>query len=143
MSKPKWHEAWQDAFEEGFDDEGESLTHPAERKAIAVRRNEDGSTTVVKTATGAEAMKMIAEAEASGMAVESNADQVESLMAEQNGATDVPPEVYQLMSVVVSFAQELCAEWVSSQKESLLEDDETPRLATEIEYTMDDISRNG
>jgi type III secretion system FlhB-like substrate exporter len=140
MSKPKWHEAWQDAFEEGHEGEGEPQTHPGEKKAIAVRRNEDGTTTIVKTATGAEAAKMIAEAEASGMAVESNADQVESLMAEQNGATDVPPEVYHLMSVVIEFAQELCQEWDSSKNESLLENDEAPQLATEIEYTMDDVS---
>ena len=92
MSKPKWHEAWQDAFEEGYEGEGEPLTHPKEKKAIAVRRNEDGTTTIVKTATGAAAAKMIAEAQAEGMSVESNADQVEALMAEQNGATDVPPD---------------------------------------------------
>jgi type III secretion system FlhB-like substrate exporter len=139
MSKPKWHEAWQDAFEEGFEDEGEPLTHPNEKKAVSVRRNEDGTTTIVKTATGAEAVKMIAEAEASGLSVESNADQVESLMAEQNGATDVPPEVYHLMSVVIEFAQELCQEWESSKNDSLLEDDSAPQLATEIEYTMDDL----
>lgn len=139
MSKPKWHEAWQDAFDEGFE-EGEALTHPAERKAIAVRKNADGTTTVVKTASGAEAEQMIARAQAQGMEVESNAEHVESLMAEQNGATDVPPEIYHLMSAVIGFAQELCQEWRSSKSDSLLEDDESPlRLAGEIEYTMDDV----
>lgn len=142
MSKPKWHEAWQDAFDEGFE-EGEPVTHPAERKAIAVRKNADGTTTVVKTASGAEAEKMIADAQSRGMEVESNAEHVESLMAEQHGATDVPPEVYQLMSVVIEFAQELCQEWKSSRNESLLEEEGAPlQLATEIEYTMDDVDSN-
>ena len=95
MTRPKWHEAWQDAFDEGFE-EGEPVTHPAERKAIAVRKNADGTTTVVKTASGAEAEKMIADAQSRGMEVESNAEHVESLMAEQHGATDVPPEVMAL-----------------------------------------------
>lgn len=136
MSKPKWHEAWQDAFDQGF----EQSPDPAEKKAVAVRQNPDGTTSVVKTARGAEAARMIAQAEADGLSVESDAEQVEALMSEQNGATDVPPEVYQLMSLVIEFAQELCQEWRASRVESLLEDDEAPlRPATELEYTMDDI----
>ena len=139
MTRPAWHDAWQEAFEEGFDDsEGERLPHPAEKKAVAIRRKEDGSTEIIGTAAGAEALKMIADAEARGLSVERSSDQVESLMAEQNGATDVPPEVYRLMSVVIDFAQELCQEYKSSQSESLLED-ERPRLVNEVEYTMDDV----
>lgn len=138
MSKPKWQDAWAEAFEEGFDEEkAERLTHPMEKKAVAVRRNEDGTTEIVKTGTGAEAMKMIAEAEAAGLSVEQNAGQVENLMNEQNGATDVPPEIYQLMSSVIEFAQELSSEWKNRHNESLV--DEVPQLATEIEYTMDDV----
>lgn len=75
MSKPKWHEAWQDAFDDGFEEAGEPLTHPMERKAVAVRRKEDGSTEIVKTATGAEAEKMIAQARAQGLGVHKNAEQ--------------------------------------------------------------------
>lgn len=138
MSKPKWHEAWQDAFEDGFDeDEVTPVQHPLEKKAIAVRRNKDGSTEIVKTASGAEALQMIAQAEAQGISVEKDSDRVESLMAEQNGATDVPPEIYQIMSVVIDFAQELCQEWKSSKNESLLEPG--PKLMSEMEYTMDDV----
>lgn len=139
MSKPKWHDAWQDAFEEGFE-EGERVQHPMEKKAVAIRRNEDGTTEVVKVASGAEAAKLIAEAEAQGLQVETDANQVESLMAEQNGATDVPPEVYQLMSCVIDFARELSTEW-KSRNEDLIE--EAPQQSsTEIEYTMDDVERS-
>lgn len=135
MSKPKWHEAWQDAFEDGFE-EGERLNHPMEKKAVAVRRHEDGTTEVVKVAKGAEALKMIAEAEAQGMAVESDASQVERIMADQNGATDVPPEIYRLMSTVIDFARELTVEWRHRYDDLL----EPPTVsATEIEYTMDDV----
>jgi type III secretion system FlhB-like substrate exporter len=138
MSKPKWHDAWQEAFEDGFDEDAERLTHPAEKKAVAIRRNEDGSTEVVRTASGAEAIKMIAEAEAQGLAIEQNSTQVEELMAEQNGATDVPPEIYALMSSVIDFARELTEEWKCRHDEDLLGQ---PKLvsATEIEYTMDDV----
>ncbi len=135
MSKPKWHEAWQDAFEDGFE-EGERVTHPMEKKAVAVRRRDDGTTEVVKVAKGAEALKMIAEAEANGLSVESDASRVEQIMADQNGATDVPPEIYQLMSTVIDFARELSVEWCH-RYDDLLE----PRAAaaTEIEYTMEDV----
>ena len=133
MTRPKWHEAWLDAFD---GEEATPVQHPLEKKAIAVRRKEDGSTEILKTATGAEALQMIAQAEAQGISVEKDSDRVESLMAEQNGATDVPPEIYQIMSVVIDFAQELCQEWKSSKTESLLEPG--PKLVTEVEYTMDD-----
>lgn len=138
MSKPKWHDAWQEAFEEGFED-GERVQHPLEKKAVAIRRNEDGTTEVVKVAKGAEAAKLIAEAEAQGLSIETDSNQVESLMAEQNGATDVPPEVYQLMSAVIDFARELSSEW-KSRNEDLI--DEAPEMpSTEIEYTMDDVEK--
>jgi len=138
MSKPKWHEAWQEAFEDGFDeDQAERLTHPMEKKAVAVRRNEDGTTEVLKTASGAEAEKMIAEAQAHGVSVEKDADHVEELMQEQNGATDVPPEIYQIMSMVIDFAQELRVEWRNRNDEDL------SSSPTEIEYTMDDVTSSG
>ena len=141
MTRPAWHDAWQEAFEEGFDEtETERLTHPAEKKAVAVRRNEDGTTDIVRTASGADALKMIADAKARGLSVEQSADQVESLMTEQTGATDVPPEVYRLMSAVIDFAQELCQEYKSAQNESLLDDG--PKLVNEVEYTLDDLGQS-
>ena len=141
MSKPKWHEAWQDAIDEGAEPAQkptqESKPKKKVKKAIAVRRKKDGTTEILKTVTGVEAEKMIADAHSKGMKVEQRASQVESLMKEQNGATDVPPEIYQIMSAVIDFAQELNAEWKGRNEESLLDDDLS--LPTEMEYTMDDV----
>ena len=137
MTRPKWTEAWQDAFDEGFEEEPTAQVD-TEKRAVALRRNEDGTTEIVKVAKGAEALKLIAEAEAQGLSVETDRDQVEQLMAEQNGATDVPPEVYQLMSAVIDFARELSSEYATRHQE-LLDDEEGLSLGTEIEYTMDDV----
>ena len=139
MSKPKWHEAWQESFDEGQEQGKAKESKPKKKvkKAIAVRRKKDGTTEILKTVTGAEAEKMIADAHSKGMKVEQRASQVESLMKEQNGATDVPPEIYQIMSAVIDFAQELNAEWKGRNDESLLDDD-LP-LPTEMEYTMNDV----
>lgn len=138
MSKPRWTEAWQEAFDDGFDGDEEQVAS-SEKKAVAIRRNPDGTTEIVKVAKGAEALKLIAEAEAQGLAVETDTEQVEELMAEQHGATDVPPEVYQLMSAVIDFARELSAEYANRHKDSLDDDEEEIHLATEIEYTMEDV----
>ena len=139
MSKPKWQDVWEDAFESGFDKmPGERVQHPLEKKAVAVRHNPDGTTEVVKTATGVEAMKMIAEAEASGLSVNRDTDQVEDLMSEQNGATDVPPEIYQLMSAVIGFAQELNEEWRLRNEDSLLDSD-SEALETNAEFIAGDV----
>lgn len=140
MSKPKWHEAWQDAFDEGYEEQSEAEGERKQKKAIAIRRNEDGSHEIVKVATGVEAERLIAEAESQGLTVEQDQGRVEQLMAEQTGATDVPPEVYSLMSAVIDFAQELNAEW-ESRYDDLLDQDEDLGAAAEFEYTMDDVEK--
>lgn len=137
MTRPKWHDAWQDAFEDGFEDEDGEQGAPKPKKAVAIRRHADGSTEVVKVASGADAERMIAEAEAQGLEVQSDASEVEKMMADQHGATDVPPEIYRLMSTVIDFARELTVEW-RHRYDDLLEP-ESPGTGTEIEYTMDDV----
>lgn len=136
MSKPKWHEAWQEAFEEGMDET--EAAQKKEKKAVAVHTDAQGNTRVVKTATGAEAERMIAEARAEGVEVRTNAAEVEGLLVEQSGATDVPAAVYELMSAVIGFAQELDEEWRVQNSEEL----PAPQSAsTEFEFTIDDIER--
>lgn len=137
MTRPKWQDAWQDAFENGFEEEDGEQGPSAQKKAVAIRRHADGSTEVVKVASGADADRMIAEAEAQGLEVESDASKVEKLMADQHGATDVPPEIYRLMSTVIDFARELTVEWRHRYDELL--DGESAGTGTEIEYTMDDV----
>lgn len=136
MSKPKWQDAWQDAFDEGFEEGSEGEGGP--KKAIAIRQNDDGTHEIVKVATGVEAERLIAEAQSHGLTVEQDFDRVEQLMSEQTGATDVPPEVYQLMTAVIEFAQELNTEWESRYDDILSEDDDLG-AASEVEYTMDDV----
>ena len=85
-----------------------------------------------------EAERLIAEAQSHGLTVEKDHDRVEQLMSEQTGATDVPPEVYQLMTAVIEFAQELNAEW-ESRYDDILSEDEDLGAASEVEYTMDDV----
>lgn len=133
MSKPKWHDAWQENFEEGFAEDS------PEKMAVQVEAAPDGTTRIVKTAKGDEARKMIAQAKAAGLDVLEDAAGVEQLMQEETGATDVPPEIYALMSTVIDFAQDLDAEWKASLEDSDSIDDEEIGLATEIEYTVDDI----
>ena len=132
MSKPKWHDAWQESFQEGFAEDSE------EKMAVQVEAAPDGTTRIVKTAKGAEAHKMVAQAKAAGLDVLEDAAGVEQLMEEESGATDVPPEIYALMSAVIDFAQDLDAEWKASLEEDSLLDEE-PSLATEIEFTVDDV----
>ena len=129
-----WQENWQSAFEEGYYDNVDGAED--EKKALIVKTDAKGQTKVVGMATGAEAEKIIAEAQASGVEVRRDAAQVEHLMQEQSGATDVPAEVYELMSTIIGFAQELSQEWVSQRSESI---GQPFKLATEIEYTLEDV----
>lgn len=135
--KKNWIENWESSFEEGFfdSDDGAPEAGP-EKHALAVRTDAQGKTKVVGMATGSDAERMIAEANASGVKVQQDAAQVERLMHEQSGATGVPTEVYQLMSTVIGFVQELSEEWKSRDVEDL---GGSPPLATEIEYTMEDV----
>lgn len=131
MSKPKWTEAWQEAFEEGVAEDGQR----GQKKAVAITTDEDGNTRVIRTASGAEAEKMIAQAQAKGMEVRTSAAEVEGLLEEQSGATDVPAAVYELMSAVIGFAQELDQEWKLENSEEL----PPPTASTEFEFTIDDL----
>lgn len=134
--KANWEENWANAFEEGFYDNLDGAED--EKKALIVETDAQGRTKVVGVATGAEAEKIIAEAQASGVEVRQNAAQVEQMLDEQEGATDVPPEVYELLSSLIEFAHDLGQEWSSRGQETL------PRAAalrTEVEYGHDEVER--
>ncbi len=101
MSRPKWTEA----------------VEPDEKKAVAVEHLPDGTTRVVAAATGVEAEKMIAKAQASGVDVQRSPEEVDQLLRSENEGTNVPPEVYELMSVVINFTQELNDQWLRENYE--------------------------
>lgn len=134
--KAAWEETWAQSFEEGFYDNVDGAEDP-EKKALIVETDARGRSKVVGVATGAEAERLIADAQAGGVEVRQNAAQVESLMQEQSGATDVPPEIYELMSTIIGFAQELGQEWVTRGQETL------PRARMgrdgEIEFSHEDL----
>ena len=105
---------------------------------LLVETDAQGRTRVVGVAHGAEAERVIAEAQAGGVEVRQNAAQVEDLLLkEQTGATDVPPEIYELMSTIMSFAQDLSDEWSTRGSETL---PRAGRIATELEFSHEDVS---
>lgn len=135
--KANWEDDWANAFEEGFYDNVDGAEEDSEKKALLIETDAQGRTRVVGVAHGAEAERVIADAEASGLEVRQNAAQVQDLLLrDQDTATDVPPEIYELMSTVMSFAQDLADEWSSRGSETL---PRAGRVATEIEFSHEDL----
>lgn len=135
--KEPWHENWAEAFEGGFYD---NLDGAEEKKALLVETDAQGRTKVVGVATGVEAEQLIASAQASGMEVRRDAAQVEELSdpgsTAPSSATDVPPEIYDLMSTVIEFAKELTQEWVARDGHQPVP---RPAVATELEFSHEDL----
>ena len=104
MSKPKWTEAVEAARQE-------------EKMAVALQTDSQGRTRVVAAGRGAEADKIIAQAEAHGVQVQQDAEQVESLISAEDQEEGVPEEVYELMSEVINFALELNEQWLAEHSE--------------------------
>ena len=95
MSKPSWQEAL------------------PPRKAVVVETTADGQTRVVATKEGAEAEELIAKARSAGVEVRKDAQEVDQLLARESGDSNIPPEIYELMSTIITFAQELNDQWGS------------------------------
>lgn len=99
MSKPSWRDAL------GNDKE--------QKRAVVLRTDASGQSHVVGVAEGAEAEAVIAKARASGVEVRRDQDQVEDLLGPDSRESNVPPEIYELMSTIIGFAQELNDQWIS------------------------------
>ena len=106
MSRPDWEEVL------------DSEPGAGGKRAVAVRYGPDGEIEVLGVAEGAEAEAMIAQAERQGMAVRRDQEQVDDLFRSQQPASRVPPEVYELMSMMVEFAQELSDAWAEPEPAS-------------------------
>lgn len=104
MSRP---EPWQEVLDSGPGAGG--------KRAVAVRYNEEGEAEILKVAEGAEAEAMIAQALARGVGVRRDAEQVDEMFRSGQSPSRVPPEVYELMSLVMEFAQELNDAWGEPQ----------------------------
>lgn len=99
MSRPDW----QEVFDSGPGKGG--------KRAVAVRYGPDGQVEVLGVAEGAEAEAMVAQAREQGLEVKRDTEQVDDLFRSHQPATRVPPEVYELMSLMVEFAQEVDEVW--------------------------------
>lgn len=107
-----WEESWAQSFEEGFYD---NLDGAEEKQALLVEVDAQGNSKVVGVAKGAEAEKLIDEAKQNEIAVYQDAAGVESLLQGVERSTDVPGEVYELISAMIGFAQDLDSEWCAQK----------------------------
>ena len=103
MSKPNWLDAL----------EGEKEKEP--KRAVILCTDASGQSHVVGVAEGAEAEAVIARAQETGVEVRRNAPQLDELLQPASAESNVPPEIYELMSTIISFAQELNEQWVRPQ----------------------------
>jgi len=85
----------------------DSGTGTGGKRAVSVRYGPDGEIEILSVAEGAEAEAMIARAQRQGIEVRQDAERVNDLFQSGQPSTRVPPEVYELMSLMVEFAQEL------------------------------------
>ena len=76
------------------------------KKAVILRDNQ-----VVGVLEGAQAEEAIAQAEAAGLEVRQDAEEVKKLINPTAGNSRVPEELYLLMSTIIEFAQELDEQW--------------------------------
>jgi type III secretion system FlhB-like substrate exporter len=87
---------------------------PGGKRAVSVRYGPDGEMEIVGIAEGAEAEAMIARARSHGVEVREDAEQVNDLFRSGQASSRVPPEVYELMSLMVQFAEEVNEAWAGS-----------------------------
>lgn len=104
MSRPEWQEVL------------DSGPGAGGKRAVAVRYGPDGEVEIVGIAEGADAEAMIARAQEGGIEVREDKEQVDDLFRSGQSPSRVPPEVYELMSVIVQFAQEINDAWVAPEE---------------------------
>lgn len=131
--KEGWEDSWAQSFEEGFYD---NLDGAEEKQALLVEVDAQGNSKVVGVAKGAEAEKLIDEAKQNEIAVYKDAAGVESLLQGVERSTEVPREVYELISAMIGFAQDLDSEWRAQKLPAAVAS--LPGLA-EIEFGHEDI----
>lgn len=104
MSKPKWTDIAQEGDEP--------------RMAVAYQRDSEGRLRVVAAGQGSAAEQIIEQAEQAGVPIGRDPERVRRLLQAEGEGSRIPPEVYELMSTVVTFAQELNETWILQHEES-------------------------
>ncbi|MEW6277554.1 MAG: EscU/YscU/HrcU family type III secretion system export apparatus switch protein [Candidatus Eremiobacterota bacterium] len=82
------------------------------RWAVALRLGQDGRPRVVAAGQGAVADEIVARAEAAGVEVRHDPETVHELLQAEGEGTRIDPEIYELMTTVINFAQELNDAWI-------------------------------
>ena len=77
------------------------------RKAVMLRYNDDGEAEVIGVAEGAAAEAMLREARERGVEIRQDADTVNEVLKSGQSTSRVSPEAYELMAMIVDFAQEI------------------------------------
>lgn len=77
------------------------------RKAVMLRYNDDGEAEVIGVAEGAAAEAMLREARERGVEIRRDADTVDEVLKSGQSSSRVSPEAYELMAMIVDFAQEI------------------------------------
>ena len=92
------------------------MSTPGEpKRALILREDAQGQSRVVGIVEGADAEAVIAKAQASGVEVRKDAQEVEQFLRPQAEESNVPQEVYDLMATIIGFAQELNEQWSRPQ----------------------------
>ncbi len=81
--------------------------------AVAMRMGADGRPKVVAAGQGAEAEAIIAKAQQSGVEVRKDAEMVDELLQAETEGARIDSRIYELMTTIVNFAQELNDAWVA------------------------------
>ena len=66
---------------------------------------------VVQVLEGEQAKRVLEQAQAAGIEVRQDAEEVKKLINPADGNSRVPEEIYLLMSTIIEFAQELDQQW--------------------------------
>ena len=82
-----------------------------EKKALALKREEDGTYRVVAFGTGKDAEAIIEKAREHQIEIIQDPDEIEKILNEEQKRA-VPEKIYSLISEVVSFVAELNEAWV-------------------------------
>lgn len=80
--------------------------------AVAMRMGADGRPKVVAAGQGAQAEAIVAKAQASGVDVRQDAEMVNELLQSEPEGARIDSRIYELMTTIVNFAQELDQAWV-------------------------------
>jgi type III secretion system FlhB-like substrate exporter len=87
-----------------------------EKKALAIKREEDGTQSVIAFGTGKDAEAILEKAASHNIEIVQDPDEIERILSREK--KDVVPErIYSLISEVVSFVTELNELWVRKSGE--------------------------